>query len=103
MSWFEILQMILLVSFLILGTVISYRQVKLEKELRNIKDNRVRFYQSLADPKLIEAEMEKSARAREMRDAQRTTLPREGAGPPAKVYRPKLRGAKPGNWRVQRP
>lgn len=49
----------------------------------------------LTDPKLIEEDMEKGARLREMHDANRTTLPREDAGPPAKVYSPRLRAKVP--------
>ena len=47
---------------------------------------------NLNDPVSIEADMEASARHREMRDANRTTAPRADAGPPAVVHRPaKLR------------
>jgi len=73
------------------------------KELANHREVRSKLYWELADPAKIEADFEKSAMMREMRDANRTTLPREGAGPPAKVYRPKFRNQKPGNWRQPRP
>ncbi|HPE52987.1 MAG TPA: hypothetical protein PK852_02610 [Mesotoga prima] len=43
-------------------------------------------YERLTDPDAIAEDMEKGARIREMRDAGRTTLPREDAGPPAKVH-----------------
>jgi hypothetical protein len=49
----------------------------------------------LTDPEAIADDMEKGARLREMRDANRTILPREDAGPPAKVYSPKLRAKVP--------
>lgn len=49
----------------------------------------------LTNPESIEEDMEKGARIREMHDANRTVLPREDAGPPAKVYSPKLRANLP--------
>lgn len=49
----------------------------------------------LTDPESIADEMERGARKREMYDANRTTLPREDSGPPAKVYSPKLRANVP--------
>jgi len=82
---------------------IGYQHIKISKQLKKYEQVRKTLYEKLADPAQIEADFEKSARAREMRDAQRTTLPRPDAGPPAKVWRPKMRGAKPGNWRVNRP
>lgn len=78
-------------------------QKKLELDWQKFKEQRKELYKRLADPEFIEAEMEKGARLREMKDANRTTLPREDAGPPAVVYRPPLRGAKPGSWRPRNP
>lgn len=52
-------------------------------------------FQRLSDPETIAKEMENGARAREMYDANRTVLPREDAGPPAKVYTPSLRAKTP--------
>ncbi len=49
----------------------------------------------LTNPESIEEDMEKGARMREMHDANRTALPREDAGPPARVYSPKLRANLP--------
>lgn len=49
----------------------------------------------LTDPDSILEDMERGARMREMRDANRTTLPREDAGPPAKVYTPSMRAKLP--------
>ena len=49
----------------------------------------------LSDPDAILEDMERGARLREMRDANRTTLPREDAGPPAKVYTPTMRAKVP--------
>ena len=55
-------------------------------------------FEVLSDPDKIEDEMEKSARATEMRIARRTTLPREDAGSPAKVYRPRILKKYPKSW-----
>lgn len=49
----------------------------------------------LTDPDSILEDMERGARMREMRDANRTTLPREDAGPPARVYTPSMRAKLP--------
>jgi hypothetical protein len=62
------------------------------------KSAHTRAFEVLSNPELIEQEMEKSARATEMRIARRTTLPREDAGPPAKVYRPKIHKRYPKSW-----
>lgn len=55
----------------------------------------LRAFKRLTDPDLIAEDMEKGARLREMRDANRDTLPREDAGPPARVYSPRLRAKVP--------
>lgn len=62
------------------------------------KDAHTRAFEVLSNPDKIVEEMEKSAQATEMRIARRTTLPREDAGAPAKVYRPKLRKRYPKSW-----
>lgn len=59
------------------------------------KAEQKRVLQRLTDPESIADDMERGARAREMYDANRTILPREDAGPPAKVYAPKLRANVP--------
>lgn len=59
------------------------------------KKYQTKAYQRLSDPETIATEMENGARAREMYDANRTVLPREDAGPPAKVYTPLLRSKTP--------
>lgn len=83
--------------------VLNKRINLIREEWEVHKQVREKLYEELADPLKIESDFEKSARAREMRDAQRSTLPRDDAWPPAKVHRPKMRGAKPGKWRLQRP
>lgn len=62
---------------------------------RKRKEEQAKVLRRLTDPESILIEMEKGARIREMRDANRTTLPREDAGPPAKVYTPTLRANVP--------
>jgi hypothetical protein len=52
-------------------------------------------FKRLSNPETIANEMENGARAREMYDANRTVLPREDAGPPAKIYTPFLRAKTP--------
>ena len=55
-------------------------------------------FETLSDADKIVEEMERSANVTEMRIARRTTLPREDAGPPAKVYRPKIHKRYPRSW-----
>ena len=62
------------------------------------KEAHTKAFEVLSNPDLIEDEMEKSARATEMRIARRTTLPREDAGPPAKIYRPRVKKKYPRSW-----
>lgn len=90
-------------AFVVWGKKLATRQKEVESKWQKFKDERKELYKRLADPETIEAEFEKGARLREMKDAQRTTLPREDAGPPAVVHRPPLRGAKPGTWRPRNP
>ena len=58
----------------------------------------------LTNPESIVEDMENGARLREMHDANRITLPREDAGPPAKVYTPTMRAKVPkGNYKRESP
>lgn len=67
------------------------------------REEHTKALKRLTDPESIADDMEKGARVREMYDANRTTLPREDAGPPAKVYTPKMRAKVPrGNFRRPR-
>lgn len=59
------------------------------------RDEHARALKRLTDPDSIVEDMEKGARMREMHDANRSLLPREDAGPPAKVYSPRLRAKVP--------
>lgn len=79
------------------------RQRQLEEEWALFLKMRKELYEKLADPYRVEKDLEDSAHRREMHDANRTTMPRENAGPPAVVYRPPLRGVKPGTWRPRNP
>ena len=85
------------------GRVMAIRMNAIEAKWQNFLNRRKELYDSLADPKKIEEDLEKSARRREMYDANRSTLPRENSGPPAKVYRPPLRAQKPASWRPRNP
>lgn len=71
------------------------KRLKKVEEITEKKKNAIAILDSIAknltDPDRIQADMEATANAREMRDANRTTMPRVNAGPAAKVYRPKLR------------
>lgn len=80
-----------LISFGYLLFLYHKRLFKVE-EICEKKRNAIEILDSIAknltDPIKIEAEMEATATAREMRDAGRKYLPRENAGPSAKVHRP---------------
>ena len=88
------------IAFLIVGVLawllnLEFRMQKVE-ETCELKRNAIEVLDSIAknltDPIKIEAEMEAAATAREMRDANRKYVPRDTAGPPARVHRPpKLR------------
>lgn len=106
MSHTEWVLVILTTAIILLCAVLYYFYMRLNSlETKWDKHIKLRedFYKSLADPTKIEADFEKWAHLREMRDANRTTMPRNDGATPAKVYRPKMRGAKPANWRLQRP
>jgi hypothetical protein len=100
-QWLAII--FLYIESIIWGFSVHRRQNNLEQEWWLFLDNRKELYAKLADPLRIEQDLERSAQLREMHDAGRTTLPRENAGPPAVVYRPPLRGVKPGSWRSRNP
>ena len=56
------------------------------------KQAHTKAFEKLTDVKTIEAEMEASASASELRAANRLAQVRENAGPHARVWKPKLRG-----------
>lgn len=103
MIWEDWVQFILLFAIFVWaiwkGHKLSKSQKATEAKWQKFIEQRKELYKHLADPEQIEQDMEKGARLREMKDANRTTLPREDAGPPAVVHRPLLRGQKPGSWR----
>lgn len=68
------------------------------------KEEHAKALKRLTDPESIADDMERGARLREMRDANRNVLPREDAGPPAKVYTPTMRARIPkGNYKRESP
>ena len=107
MIWEDWTQFIIIVgvigSGVFFGSRQNRRQKAVEEKWHKFCEDRKELYKKLADPEQIEKDMEASAQLREMKDANRTTLPREDAGPPAVVHRPPLRGAKPGSWRPRNP
>jgi hypothetical protein len=100
-QWFMLL--VIATSAILWSFKITRKQRNLEDEWQMFLKMRRELYERLADPSRVEEDLENSARRREMYDANRTTLPRENAGPPAVVYRPPLRGVKPGTWRPRNP
>lgn len=99
-DWVQFAMLIGIVGWAIWkGRKLSAAQKATEAKWQKFVEDRKELYKKLADPETIEQDMEKGARLREMKDANRTTLPREDAGPPAVVHRPLLRGKKPGSWR----
>jgi hypothetical protein len=86
-------------SLAVLAVYLVWSLAEINRLKQDMKDFGDRVVERLTDPKTIEAEMERTATLTEVRDANRTTLPREDAGPPAVLYRPLLRGQKPGSWR----
>ena len=80
--------------------IISASSVELIEKQSQLSSLQVLALKRLTDPEAIMEDMEKGARMREMYDANRTVLPREDAGPPAKVYSPNLRAKVPrGNYK----
>jgi hypothetical protein len=75
----------------------AYSLISVETKRR---EEHAKALKRLTDPESIADDMERGARMREMRDANRTVLPREDAGPPAKVYTPTMRARVPkGNYK----
>lgn len=74
---------------------LTRRSKELEQAMLEKERAHTEAFKRLTDPQLIEEDMEKSARAREMYDAGRTTLPRDEGTAHAVVHRPKLRAPKP--------
>lgn len=83
------------------------RLEKIETRVSNqeqLNKTRQELYSNLADPEKIAAELERGANLREMRDAGRKIIPRDDAGPPAKVHRPLRRGINTeASWRREPP
>lgn len=82
-----------------LGYSAAYNLITVETKR---KEEHAKALKRLTDPDFIVEDMEKGARLREMRDANRFTLPRDDAGPPAKVYTPTMRAKLPrGNYKKE--
>lgn len=94
----QIVQLVCIVvlALMLLGAIIqTYQLGKLVKQ----KLSRKEIYSILSDPKLVEDEG-----LREIDEApQARSIPREDAGPPARVYRPPLRNVIHGSWRPRNP
>lgn len=102
-----VIGMALIVTLLIMRIKEANRQIDqlIEIGLAEIdrKKAHTEAFKKLVDPDWIQEEFERGADVMEARNANRLTKPREDAGPPAKVYRPKLRGKLPSPWTPPRP
>lgn len=99
----QYLQYIGLVVLAIICIYMVHWLYVLDKRITAMEKKREQLYSSLADPERILEEMEIGARLREMKDANRTTLPRDDAtGQNARVFRPKMRGKLPTQWNPPR-
>ena len=87
---------------IISGRKFAKNQKKVEADWKKFVEQRKELYRQLTDSQKFEEDFEKTAYAREMLDAKRTTMPREDAGPPAVVHRPPLRGKQPGHMNAIR-
>ena len=74
---------------------LAKRSKELERTTIEKEEAFKKAFNRLTDVDAIQEDMEASARAREMYDAGRTTLPREDGAAHAVVHRPKLRAPKP--------
>lgn len=72
-----------------------------EETKRKVKHTEA--FENLVDPDKIQAEMERGADIIEARQANRLLAPRPDAGPPARVFRPKLVGKRASFWNPPRP
>lgn len=66
----------------------SLKLIMAEKERKN---QHAKAFKRLTDPDAILEDMERGAQIVEMRNANRSSVPREDAGPAAKIYTPQLR------------
>lgn len=95
MSFLEGMQWCLILIVIMLMIWQDYRIAKLGNRIDKMISDRNTFYQSLADPNRIVAEMEQGAVAMEALQAKRRRNIREDAGPHAKIYKPKKIGQSP--------
>lgn len=66
------------------------------------KQAHTKALEKLTDPEAIQEEMERNADIIEARQANRLTMPREDAGRPARVFRPKFSGKRASWWNPPR-
>jgi len=89
----------------LLGIAINLLQtaVPLIREETKRKVAHTEAFERLADPETIVEDMERAADILEARQANRLTMPREDAGRPARVFRPKFSGKRASFWNPPRP
>lgn len=96
--WIDIFQAIIIL-YLSFYVIFLHRKFKAAEKLIKIETWRrkkhAKAFEALTNPEKIEQEMERGAQLSEMRAAGRRTLPRENAGPHARVWRPNLRNQPP--------
>lgn len=94
----QTVQWICIAVLAVMLTAAIYQTYQLGRFVKR-KTSRKEIYSIISDPKLVEDEG-----LREVSEAPLTRpLPREDAGPPAKVYRPPLRNVIHGSWRPRNP
>ncbi len=99
----ELLTIIFLGSGIIINSVFCYFLTRgyiiLKGQVEEIERKRNYVYEMMTNPDKIAEDMERGARLREMRDAHRTTLPRDDqVGQHARVFRPKIQRKDPSHW-----
>ena len=67
------------------------------------KISHTKAFDRLTDPDAIIEDMERTADIIEARQANRLHSPRHDAGPPARIFRPRIRAKLPSNWNPPRP
>lgn len=87
---------------------LKYKLDRIEDDLKSAADliseetkrkqAHTQAFERMTDPNAIQAEMERGADILEARQANRLTLPREDAGPPARVWRGNMRPKIPSTW-----
>lgn len=101
------LLLIFIVSILTWRIILLERDRKYVNQLATEETKRKvlhsQLLSDLTDEDKIMADMERGADIIEARQANRLTVPRTDAGPPARVFRPKMRGKRQSSWNPPRP